>query len=154
MPEIGQINRTDAKHNPAQAFESPDAIIAEVMMTRGEKLATLQRWAKSIVDEMNASSEGMRTAGMADGLVQKLEAVNNAIAQLKLPDTTRQASTTAAEAPAYSSEVIASSNEDFPFLAVITDSAGDVVGEFPVRTEADGQAKIAEMLRDLKERDR
>ena len=154
MPEIGQINRTDAKHNPAQSYDSPDAIIAEVMMTRGEKLATLERWGKTIIDEMNATSEGMKTAGTSGDLVQKLDAVNKAIAQLKLPDANRRTISEEPAKPVYTSEIIASPNEDFPFMAVITDGAGNVVGEYPVRTEADGQAKIAEMLRDLEERDR
>lgn len=44
-------------------------------------------------------------------------------------------------------------NEDdntFPFIALISDEAGAVVAEFPVRTEADGEAKIVEVLRGLK----
>jgi len=52
----------------------------------------------------------------------------------------------------YTGEVIATTDEDFPFMAIITDDDGKVVGEFPVRTEADGEAKIMEMLRDLKDR--
>ena len=49
----------------------------------------------------------------------------------------------------YKGEVVASTNDDFPFAAVISDENGTVVGEFPVRTEADGQAKIIEVLKDL-----
>ena len=49
----------------------------------------------------------------------------------------------------YKGEVVASANDDFPFAAVISDENGKVVGEFPVRTEADGQAKIIEVLKDL-----
>jgi hypothetical protein len=40
-------------------------------------------------------------------------------------------------------------NPDFPFMAIVTDAAGKVVGEFPVRTKADGEAKIMETLREL-----
>ena len=47
----------------------------------------------------------------------------------------------------YRGEVGASRDDDFPFPAVISDETGKVVGEFPVRTEADGQAKIIEVLR-------
>ena len=51
----------------------------------------------------------------------------------------------------YSGEVIASATDtDFPFVAVISDETGQVVGEFRVRTQADGEAKIAEVLTDLK----
>lgn len=49
----------------------------------------------------------------------------------------------------YKGEVVPSTDDDFPFAAVISDENGKVVGEFPVRTEADGQAKIIEALRDL-----
>jgi hypothetical protein len=51
----------------------------------------------------------------------------------------------------YTSDVIASTDDDFPFLAIITDDEGAVVGEYPVRTKADGEAKIMEMLRDLQD---
>ena len=49
----------------------------------------------------------------------------------------------------YTGDVITSSNPDFPFIAVVTDDTGNVVGEFPVRTQADGEAKIMETLREL-----
>lgn len=49
----------------------------------------------------------------------------------------------------YKGDVIASEDDDFPFMAIITDEEGTVVGEYPVRTEADGEAKVMEMLREL-----
>lgn len=49
----------------------------------------------------------------------------------------------------YTSDVIGTQDDDFPFMAIITDEAGLVVGEYPVRTQADGEAKIMEMLREL-----
>ena len=50
----------------------------------------------------------------------------------------------------YAGEVIASvTDTDFPFVAVISDENGQLVGEFRVRTQADGEAKIAEVLADL-----
>jgi hypothetical protein len=45
------------------------------------------------------------------------------------------------------------SDDDFPFLALISDHEGNVVAQFAVRTEADGEAKIAEAIADLKRRD-
>lgn len=53
----------------------------------------------------------------------------------------------------YSGDVIASTNEDFPFMAVVTDEKGTVVVELLARTEADGEAKVMEALRELKERE-
>jgi hypothetical protein len=52
----------------------------------------------------------------------------------------------------YTGEVIATTDDDFPFMAIITDDDGKVIGEFPVRTEADGEAKVMAMLRDLEDR--
>jgi hypothetical protein len=54
----------------------------------------------------------------------------------------------------YSSAIIPSPDETFPFIAVITDDAGTVVGEIPVRTEADGAAIIEEALKELQARGR
>ena len=45
------------------------------------------------------------------------------------------------------------SDDDFPFLAVVSDQDGNVVAQFPVRTEADGHAKIEEAMAELKRRD-
>ena len=55
--------------------------------------------------------------------------------------------------PTYRGEVRTSTDEDFPFLAIIVDEAGNVIEGFPVRTEADGEAKIVEALKDLKIQD-
>ena len=52
----------------------------------------------------------------------------------------------------YSGTVIENSgNEDFPYLAIISDDTGKVIGEFPVRTTADGDEKIVEALQELKD---
>jgi hypothetical protein len=53
----------------------------------------------------------------------------------------------------YKGEVVSSSDPDFPFSAMISDQDDNVVGDFPVRTQADGEAKIVEVLADLKKRD-
>ena len=45
------------------------------------------------------------------------------------------------------------SDDDFPFLAVISDQDGNVVAQYPVRTEADGAAKIEEAIAELRRRD-
>ena len=42
------------------------------------------------------------------------------------------------------------SDDDFPFLAIVSDEAGNVVAQFPVRTEADGYAKVEEAIAELK----
>ena len=45
------------------------------------------------------------------------------------------------------------SDDDFPFLAIVSDQEGTVVAQFPVRTEADGHAKVEEAIADLNKRD-
>ena len=54
----------------------------------------------------------------------------------------------------YTGAVIPSPNEDFPFIAVVTDESGTVVSEVPVRTKADGEAMIVEALKELEDHDR
>jgi hypothetical protein len=54
----------------------------------------------------------------------------------------------------YTGAVIPSPNEDFPFIAVVTDDTGTVVSEVPVRTQADGEAMIVEALKELEDHDR
>ena len=45
------------------------------------------------------------------------------------------------------------SDDDFPFLAIVSDQDGNVVAQFPVRTEADGAAKVDEAIAELTKRD-
>lgn len=56
--------------------------------------------------------------------------------------------------PTYTGAVIPSPNEDFPFIAVVTDESGTVVSEVPVRTQADGEAMLVEALKELHDHDR
>jgi hypothetical protein len=51
----------------------------------------------------------------------------------------------------YKGDVIDSPQEDFPFMAIIYDETGTVVGEFPVRTRTDGEAKVVEALKELRD---
>jgi hypothetical protein len=54
----------------------------------------------------------------------------------------------------YSTAIIPSPDEDFPFIAIVTDETGTVVSEVPVRTEADGAAMLEEALKELAAKDR
>ena len=51
----------------------------------------------------------------------------------------------------YSGQVLPNTDDDFPFMALITDETGTVIGEFPVRTMPDGEAKIVKALQELAE---
>ena len=54
---ITQMNRSLAKQEPERSFESPLGIVDETMLTRGEKLATLDRWRQSILEQLAAQGE-------------------------------------------------------------------------------------------------
>jgi hypothetical protein len=54
--------------------------------------------------------------------------------------------------PTYTGTVIDSDEDGFPFLAIITDENGDVIGSYPVRTRTDGEAAVADALKELKDR--
>lgn len=54
MAEIARLSRTKAKKAPASAFSSPDDIIANVIMTRGEKLSVLRLWRSQLQEDIAA----------------------------------------------------------------------------------------------------
>jgi hypothetical protein len=57
---ITKLNRSLAKQDPEGNFESPLVIVDEAMFTRGEKIATLNRWREAILEELIASGLGER----------------------------------------------------------------------------------------------
>jgi len=83
MSEVGALNRDSAKEQPASIFESPLDIITEIMLTKGEKLATLERWRLSILDELSASNEGMATPSSSSKQFAVLEMIEAAKASVK-----------------------------------------------------------------------
>jgi hypothetical protein len=57
---VSQLNRGLAKQDPEGTFESPLGIVNEMMLTRGEKLATLDRWRLAILEQLVAQGEAKR----------------------------------------------------------------------------------------------
>jgi hypothetical protein len=57
---ITQLNRSIAKQDPEGTFDSPLGIVSETNLTRGEKLATLDRWRQAILEELVAQGEVKR----------------------------------------------------------------------------------------------
>jgi hypothetical protein len=55
---ITRLNRILAKQDPETNFDSPHGIVEEVAFTRGEKIATLNRWREAILGELVASGLG------------------------------------------------------------------------------------------------
>ncbi len=86
MTTIMHIDIDAARHDPAGNFERPMDIVGEPGLTRGQKLAALQRWADSIQDQLTATAEGMRSPpGMSSENIATLEEITDAIALLQVP---------------------------------------------------------------------
>lgn len=88
MGEIGRIRPEVAKFNPERVFAGPLSVVDEVMLTRGEKIATLERWRQSIFQELNAASEGMQTRGTSSTQSRVLQDIDEALKMLARPATT------------------------------------------------------------------
>ncbi len=84
MSTIMHINTQAARLDPASAFARPMDIVSENGLTRGQKLAALQRWADSLHAHLAATSEGMRTpAGMSAKDLATLDEIGKAQAILQ-----------------------------------------------------------------------
>jgi hypothetical protein len=64
MSQVARLVTSEAKFNPERFFALPSDLVDEVMLTRGEKLATLERWRSHVLQELAAASEGMKTHGV------------------------------------------------------------------------------------------
>lgn len=82
MSTIGQLNVAGAKLDPAKYFATPQDIVATVMLTRGEKIATLERWRLEILRQLDAANEGMRTSGRSSMQAKQLDEIEVARQQL------------------------------------------------------------------------
>jgi hypothetical protein len=85
MSTIGQLNISAAKVDPARHFADPAAIVTTVMLTRGEKLATLERWRLDILRTLDAANEGMRTYGRSSATATLLDQIEAARLALQVP---------------------------------------------------------------------
>lgn len=86
MVEIARLSRSAAKENPGQAFACPADVVAELMLTRGEKRGALERWRMDVLHELTATGEGMRTLGSSDRLGRLLREIDDAIRQVSKND--------------------------------------------------------------------
>ena len=59
MREIMHINMDRATNDPESQFAAPADIVGHIALTRGQKIATLERWAFSVQARVDAASEGM-----------------------------------------------------------------------------------------------
>jgi hypothetical protein len=54
------LDRTLAKQDPEGNFDTPFDIARETLLTRGEKIAALNRWREAILQELRASGYRVR----------------------------------------------------------------------------------------------
>lgn len=59
MGTVSRLDHDRARNNPEAVFERPEALAAEVGLTRGEKIATLKRWEVIVRRRLDSSDEGM-----------------------------------------------------------------------------------------------
>jgi hypothetical protein len=60
------MNRMLAKQDPEGTFDSPYGIVEEELFTRGEKIATLDRWRSSVIAQLSALGEERRARLLID----------------------------------------------------------------------------------------
>lgn len=82
MAKIAHLSRSAAKENPAEVFESPAALVTEVMLTRGEKIGALERWRRDLLLEMTATGEGMAAEPQTGRLGRVIREIDDAIREL------------------------------------------------------------------------
>jgi hypothetical protein len=55
------------------------------MLTRGEKIGTLERWRSAVLQQIAAADDGMRTQGVSDKLAVTLSDISTALDRLQTP---------------------------------------------------------------------
>jgi hypothetical protein len=83
MSVILQINVKAARFNPEIEFKSPHDLSTSLGLTRGQKIATLDRWRQSVLRRMSATNEGMSPEGTTDHDTLLLAAINACQAEMK-----------------------------------------------------------------------
>ncbi|MGD9804325.1 MAG: hypothetical protein AB7E81_22285 [Hyphomicrobiaceae bacterium] len=87
MPQISRLSIARARLEPEAVFDHPAQLLAEVLLTRGQKIAALRRWRQFLDDRIRAAGEGMQPSDPAEILrdMATLEAVIEA--ESRLPTT-------------------------------------------------------------------
>jgi hypothetical protein len=84
MAEKRALDREAAKEQPQNIFSSPLEIVDEELFTKGEKLATLERWRQGVLEQLAATSEGMPTAGVSANHMKVLDEIEEAKRRLNV----------------------------------------------------------------------
>lgn len=85
LADIKPFNRDAAKQQPESWFSEPMDIVGHPLLTRGEKIATLERWRLNLLYELAAASEGMHTRGHSGAQLATLSSIEEARSRLRDP---------------------------------------------------------------------
>jgi hypothetical protein len=83
MATIADLPREKAKFNPGAVFDTPNDVVGEILMTRGEKIATLKRWREDVLSQLRAGDEGMSTRRTSAAHADMLKDIEIALAALQ-----------------------------------------------------------------------
>lgn len=86
MSTISRVKPDQARYNPEAEFGHPSRLLESVALTRGQKIAALERWAFALQRRIDAGSEGMTGSERAPEELELLESVRQARVSL-LHDT-------------------------------------------------------------------
>ena len=73
MSIVVKLNANQARLDPEAVFSDPSQVIAASGLTRGQKIATLDRWKQMLLERMRATTEGM--APVAGGTAEEAATV-------------------------------------------------------------------------------
>jgi hypothetical protein len=68
MPLVSRRSIARARFEPEAVFAHPDELVAEVLLTCGQKIAALRRWRRVLEDRIQAAAEGMLPPNPEDAL--------------------------------------------------------------------------------------
>jgi hypothetical protein len=86
MTEKKPLDREAAKQQPEIVYKRPLEILDEHLLTKGEKLATLDRWRQSILEQLKATSEGMPPDGNTPDRTEVLDEIEEVRRRLAEPE--------------------------------------------------------------------
>lgn len=78
MSTISRVKPDQARYNPEAEFGHPSRLLESVALTRGQKIAALERWAFALQRRIDAGSEGMPGTERTAEDLELLEAVRQA----------------------------------------------------------------------------
>lgn len=84
--EVLSMRSDVARFDPEREFETPERLKDSLGLTRGQKIAALERWAQQVLDRLAATNEGMPTTEPPGTDTGQLDRINAAIAELKAPN--------------------------------------------------------------------